>query len=57
MNSRIKTLLKKFELESQLFDSSKKDFESYLNIDYDKSNSILKKERARVVEFLNANLK
>lgn len=56
MNSRIKTLLKKFKLESQLFDSKQGNFDSYLNINYDKTNDILKNEREKVKDFLNTNL-
>ena len=51
MNSRLDTLLKKFELEDRWFKNEIK--EEQLNINYDKSIEILEKERKKAIDYIN----
>lgn len=56
MNSRIVTLLNKFNLENRLY-KNEVDLENYSKIDYNKVEEILKIERNKVEDFLNRNIK
>ncbi len=50
MNSRIETLLKKFQLKNKKFDN--KICDKHLETDYENVSSILKKEQEKVINFL-----
>lgn len=51
MNSRLDTLLKKFELEDRWFNNEIK--AEQLKVNYDKSVEILEKERKKAIDFIN----
>lgn len=55
MNSRLDTLLKKFELEDRWFNNEIK--AEQLKVNYDKSVEILEKERKKAIDFINEAIK